>query len=72
MGERQNVTLAKDDSTKKPKTILRFRDLKHSKNLVANSLAATSSKQSYGHALDEFIGWCCSEPRLEFSCWPRG
>jgi len=26
-----------------------------------------SSQESYGHAIDEFIGWYCSEPRLAFS-----
>jgi site-specific recombinase XerD len=31
---------------------------------VLNSLAATSSQESYRHAIDEFIGWYCSEPRL--------
>lgn len=51
----------------KPKTILRFPDLEHSKNAVVNSLAAASSQESYGHAIDEFIGWYCSEPRLAFN-----
>jgi site-specific recombinase XerC len=51
----------------KPKTILRFPDLEYSKNAVLNSLAAVSSQQSYGHAIDEFIGWYCSEPRLAFN-----
>ena len=31
-------------------------DLEHSKNAVVNSLVATSSQESYGHAIDEFIG----------------
>ena len=51
----------------KPKAILRFPDLEQSKNAVVNSLAATSSQESYGHAIDEFIGWYCSEPRLAFN-----
>jgi hypothetical protein len=38
-----------------------------SKNAVLNSLAAASSQESYGHAIDEFIGWYCSEPRLAFN-----
>lgn len=48
----------------KPKTVLRLPDLEQSKNAVLNSLAAPSSWESYGHAIDEFIGWYCSEPRL--------
>ena len=51
----------------KPKTVLRLPDLVQSKNAVLNSLAAASSQESYGHAIDEFIGWYCSEPRLAFS-----
>jgi len=49
------------------KTILRLPDLEQSKNAVLHSLAAASSQESYGHAIDEFIGWYCSEPRLAFN-----
>ena len=52
---------------RRAKTILRLPDLEQSKNAVLNSLAATSSQESYGHAIDEFIGWYCSEPRLAFN-----
>jgi site-specific recombinase XerD len=52
---------------KRPKTVLRLLDLEHSKTAVVNSLAAVSSQESYGHAIDEFITWYCSEPRLSFS-----
>src|SRR5207253_10349017 len=34
---------------------------------VLNSLAAPSSQVTYGHAIDEFIGWYGSEPRLVFN-----
>lgn len=34
---------------------------------MLHSLAAASSQESYGHAIDEFIGWYCSEPRLAFN-----
>jgi hypothetical protein len=50
-----------------PKTILRFPDLEQSKNAVVNSLAAASSQESYGHAIDEFVGWYWAEPRLAFN-----
>jgi hypothetical protein len=52
---------------RKAKTILRLPDLEQSKNTVLHSLAATTSQESYGHAIDEFIGWYCSEPRLAFN-----
>src|ERR1700720_200828 len=51
----------------KAKTILRLLDLEQSKNAALNSLAAASSQESYANAIDEFIGWYCSEPRLAFN-----
>ena len=54
----------KKSKPSKAKTILRLPDLEQSKNAVLYSLAAASSQESYGHAIDEFIGWYCSEPRL--------
>ena len=51
----------------KAKTILRLADLEQSRNAVLHSLGAASSQESYGHAIDEFIGWYCSEPRLSFN-----
>ena len=51
----------------RPKNSASAPDLEQSKNTVLNSLAASSSQESYGHAIDEFIGWYCSEPRLAFN-----
>jgi len=51
----------------KTKTILRLPDLEQSKSAVLHSLGAATSQESYGHAIDEFIGWYCSEPRLAFN-----
>jgi site-specific recombinase XerD len=59
--------LQKTAKQRKPKTVLRLPDLEQSKNSVLNSLAAASSQESYGHAIEEFIGWYCSEPRLAFN-----
>src|SRR5712691_3717671 len=56
----------KTSKRSKAKTILRLADLEQSRNAVLHSLGAASSQQSYGHAIDEFIGWYCSEPRLSF------
>jgi len=47
--------------------MLRLADLEQSKNAVLHSLGAASSQESYGHAIDEFIGWYCSEPHLAFN-----
>ena len=57
----------KSGKRSKPKIVLRLPDLEQSKTAVLNSLPAASSQESYGHAIDEFIGWYCSEPRLAFN-----
>src|SRR5258708_4617904 len=54
-------------SKTKAKTILRLPDLEQSKSAVLHSLGAASSQESYRHAIDEFIGWYCSESRLTFN-----
>jgi integrase len=57
----------KASKSSKAKTILRRVDLEQSQNAVLPSLGAANSQESYGHAIDEFIGWYCSEPRLAFN-----
>jgi site-specific recombinase XerC len=52
---------------KRPKTKLGLPDLDHSKSAVLDSLRSTESKRGYRHAIDEFIQWYCSEPRLSFN-----
>ena len=39
-------------------------ELEHSKAAVLHSLGSLQSRRSYKHAIDEFICWYCSEPRL--------
>jgi hypothetical protein len=50
-----------------PKRVLRLPDLDYAKNTVLNTLASPSSKRAYGFAIDDFVSWYCSEPRLAFS-----
>ena len=66
MRGRQHGT-SKDIEALKARTILRLPDLEQSKVAVLHSLASASSQESYGHAIGEFIGWHCSEPRLAFN-----
>jgi hypothetical protein len=42
-------------------------DLDHSKLAVLNSLASPNSRRVYQHAIEKFIAWYCSEPRLAFN-----
>ena len=57
----------KSGNLKRPKTKLGLPDLDHSKSAVLNSLRSPESKRGYRHAIDEFIQWYCSEPRLSFN-----
>jgi len=50
-----------------PRQILRFQHLDQSKSEVINNLPSKESQRGYRHAIDEFIGWYCSEPRLSFN-----
>jgi hypothetical protein len=52
---------------RKLKTKLGLPDLDHSKEAVLESLRSLESQRGYRHAIDEFIQWYCSEPRLSFS-----
>ena len=46
------------------KSVLRLPDLEHAKTAVLNSLTSPDAQRGYRHAIDEFVGWYCSEPRL--------
>src|SRR4051812_41301948 len=52
---------------KRPKAKLGLPDLDHSRSAVLDSLRSPESKRGYRHAIDEFIQWYCSEPRLSFN-----
>ena len=52
---------------KRAKTILRLPDLEHAKTAVLNSLNSSDAQRGYRHAIDEFVDWYCSEPRLAFN-----
>jgi hypothetical protein len=46
---------------------LRLPDLDHCKRAVLNSLGSPASRSVYEYAIDQFIAWYCSEPRLTFN-----
>jgi hypothetical protein len=60
------MSRSKRNKRSRAKTVLGLPDLEQSKCAVLNSLTAPSSQESYGHAINEFIGWYCSSPRLAF------
>ncbi len=49
------------------KSVLRLPDLEHAKTAVLNSLTSPDAQRGYRHAIDEFVDWYCSEPRLAFN-----
>lgn len=58
----------------KPKTkvhyrriVLRLPDLDRSKMTVLNSLYSPGSRRAHQYAINHFIAWYCSEPRLAFN-----
>ena len=53
--------------SKKPvrrKIVLRLPDLDHAKSSVLDSLSSPRSRRNYKFAMEQFITWYCSEPRL--------
>jgi site-specific recombinase XerD len=49
------------------RTVLRLPDLDHSKMVVLNSLTSPGSRRVYQYAIEQFVAWYCSEPRLAFN-----
>ena len=46
------------------KIVLKLPDLDHAKFAVLNSLSSPHSRRNYKFAMEQFITWFCSEPRL--------
>src|SRR5260370_26625035 len=70
MASRPPVMKQKASATRKrgsAKSILRLPDLEHAKTAALNSLASSDAQRGYRHAIDEFVDWYCSEPRLAFN-----
>jgi integrase len=49
---------------KPPKRVLALPDLEQTKSAVLSTLTSKSGQRSYEHAINEFVDWYCSEPRL--------
>jgi hypothetical protein len=47
--------------------VLRLPDLDHCKLAVLASLGSPASRRVYEYAINQFIAWYCSEPRLALS-----
>ena len=59
--------MKKSRKKKAPKRVLRLPDLDYAKGAVLNTLGSPESKRAYEFAIDDFVAWYCSEPRLAFN-----
>ena len=50
-----------------PKRVLRLPDLDFAESAVLNTLGSPESKRYYRFAIDDFVAWYCSEPRIAFN-----
>ncbi len=57
----------KRQGRRRPKTVLRLPDLELAKSAVLTSLTSVEAQRGYSHAINEFVDWYCSEPRLAFN-----
>jgi hypothetical protein len=48
------------------KIVLKLPDLDHAKSAVLNSPSSPHSRRNYKFAMEQFITWHCSKPRLVF------
>src|SRR5271170_3733110 len=64
---RPTMRKAKRRTIARLKTTLGLPDLEQAKSAVLASLRSPESQRSYRHAIDEFVLWYCSEPRLSFN-----
>ncbi len=53
--------------TARPRAILTIPELEHAKAAALGSLVSLHSRRAYKNAIDKFIAWYCSEPRLGFN-----
>ena len=69
MVRRQEAAAMNRSTSKKkiPKRVLRLPDLDFAKRSVLNTLGSPQSKRACQFAIDDFVTWYCSEPRLAFS-----
>ena len=66
-GDETKTSVRKDKRGGYCKTVHRLPDLEVAKAAVLNSLSCPDAQRGYRHAIDEFVDWYCSEPRLSFS-----
>src|SRR5437879_2729047 len=59
--------MSKSRKKRAPKRVLALPDLEQAKSAVLNTLTSVSGQRTYDHAINDFVEWYCSEPRLSFN-----
>ncbi len=59
--------MSKSRNKRSPKRVLALPDLEQAKSVVLNTLTSVSGQRMYDHAINDFVEWYCSEPRLAFN-----
>jgi len=59
--------MSKSRKKRTPKRVLALPDLEQAKSAVLNTLTSVSGQRTYDHAINDFVEWYCSEPRLAFN-----
>jgi len=54
----------KPTTKRSQRKVLRLNDRDQAKRAVLNAIGSVASVRAYSHAIDDFIGWYSSEPRL--------
>ena len=63
--------MSKSRKKRTPKQALALPDLEQAKSAVLNTLTSLSGQRTYDHAINDFVEWYCSEPRLAFNQTPQ-
>jgi hypothetical protein len=59
--------MSKSRKKKSPKRMLALPDLEQAKSAVLSTLTSVSGQPTYEHAINDFVEWYRSEPRLAFN-----
>src|SRR5438876_12362502 len=59
--------MSKSRKKRAPKRVLALPDLEQANSAVLNPLTTVSGQRTYDHAINDFVEWYCSEPRLAFN-----
>ena len=59
--------MSKSRKKRMPKRVLALPDLEQAKSAVLSTLTSVSGQRTCGHAINDFVEWYCSEPRLAFN-----